>query len=335
MDAELRPYLYSLARKLKLDPKTQHEIILELQGHLEDRVRDLQAEGLPRGVALAQAVEFMGKPDLVAHGMYEVHSKGSWCDILLATVPHLLLAALFALHLWTRNMLLIVVLIGVTLVAIRGWRRGKPKWSYSWLGYCMAAPAISWLLATLALIYGVWTFLTTGGLPLTLPLYLLIVAYIPFSLWITAHVAVPLVRQDWLMASLSALPFPFLTTWMLFFNSQGSLWSNDKTGLHETDADRALVFLALAVTTAVFLKLGHRLLKIGLLTIATALMVAFTVVAIPFGFGVLAAILIIIASIAFLLSPAMLVAKMDKREEARGLPDTTGEAITHWSPNVR
>lgn len=333
MDAELRPYLDSLARQLKLDSRTQHDIVLELQGHLEDKVRDLQESGLPRSEALAQAARYLGRPDLIARSMYSVHSRGSWREVLLGTVPHLLLAALFALHLWTRYLLLVVVLIGVTLVALRGWRRGNPKWSYSWIGYLMAAPALSWLMAVVAVAYGAWSFLTTGGLPLTPPLYLLIIAYVPFSLWIMATVVVPLIRQDWLIASLSALPFPFLTTWFLFFNSQGGLWGDDKSRLHETDGDRALVFLALAVTTAVFLKLGHRLLKIGLLTLATALMISFTVVAIPVGFGVLAAALIILASVAFLFSPAVLMARLDKREGAA--PFVPGdEAVTPWSPDA-
>ena len=333
MDQELRPYLHSLARRLRLDHITPREIILELQDHLEDKVKDLQSEGLSRAEALQRAVRYMGKPDLVADKMHAIHSRGTWRDILLATVPHLLLAALFALNLWTRYALLVVVLLGVTMVALRGWRRGKPKWSYSWLGYCMAAPALSWLLATIALVYGAWTFLTTGGLPLTPPLYLLIAAYIPFSLWVMARVVVPLVKQDWLMASLTALPFPFLTTWLLFFNSQGSLWGQAKSSLRDTDGDRALVFLALAVTTAVFFMLGHRLLKIALLTVSTALMVAFTVVSIPISFGLLAAILIILASVAFLLSPAMLGTKLNNEEAALAMEG--GEVPPRWSPNAR
>ena len=335
METELRPYLYTLTRQLKLDPRQEQEILLELQGHLEDRVNDLQAEGLSREEAITRAVEYMGRPEQVARGMYQVHSRGSWRDTLLATLPHLLLAALFALHLWTKFLLLIIVLVAVTLVVIASWRRGKPKWSYSWLGYSIAAPALSWLLATMALVYSAWKFLTTGDLPFYLPMYILIVAYIPFSLWIMANVMLPVVRRDWLMASLAALPFPFLTTWILFLNWQGGIWADDKTKVHETDGDRALVFLALALTTAVFLKVGHRLVQIGMLTASTAFLVAFTVVAIPISFGLLAAILIIFASMAFLLSPAVLVSKLE-RGQASDLPlDPGAEVAAHWSPNAR
>ena len=334
MDAELHPYLSKLARQLKLDPGTQHEIILELQGHLEEKVKDLEEEGLPKGEALARAVEYMGKTDAIAQGMYAVHSRGTWREVIVAAVPHLLLAALFALHLWTRYLLLIAILIGVALVAVKGWRRGSPKWTYSWIGYCMAAPALSWLMATGALAYSAWTLVTTGDLPFLPPLYLLILAYIPISLWIMAKVVMPLVRQDWLMASLSALPFPFLTAWMLFLNSQGTLFGNDKSSVRETDSDRALVFLALALTTAVFFKLGHRLLKIALLTISTIIMVAFTVAVIPIGIGVLAAILIVIASVAFLLSPAVLMSKLEKRWEDSPPVDGGVDGVARWSPNA-
>ena len=334
MDEELRPYLHSLAKRLKLDPATQREILLELEGHLEDKARDLQAEGATREEALRRAVQYMGKPGLIAGRMYAVHSRGSWRDILLATVPHLLLASLFALNLWTRYVLLAIVLLAVTMVAISCWRGGKPKWSYSWLGYCMAAPALSWLLATIALVYGAWAFVTTGRLPLTPALYLLILAYIPFSLWVMARVVGPLVKQDWLMASLSALPFPFLTTWLLFFNSQGSLWGQAKIGMKDTDGERALVFLALAITTGVFFMVGNRLLKIGLLTISTALMVSFTVVSIPISFGIFAGILIILASVAFLLSPAVLGSTLAVREAVAD-PMEGGEAPTRWSPDAR
>ncbi len=334
MDQEIRPYLRSLAKRLRLDPTTQRGILLELQSHLEDKARDLQDAGASRKEALERATQYMGKPGVIAEKIYAIHSRGSWRDILLATVPHLLLAALFALNLWTRYALLVVVFLGVAMVAIQCWRKDKPKWSYSWLGYCMAAPAISWLLATMALGYGAWIFVTTGGLPLTPALYLLILAYIPFSLWIMVRVVVPVVRQDWLMASLCALPFPFLTTWLLFFNSQGNLWGQDKTSLRETDGDRALVFLALAMTTGAFFMIGNRLLKIGLLTVSTALMVAFTVVSIPVSFGILAAILIILASIAFLLSPAVLGSKLENEDEAIDFIDG-GEAQPSWSPNAR
>ena len=147
MPAEFTEYLYALARRLHLDSTQEREIIQEVKGHLEDKAADLNAHGMDPAAVLNRAVREMGNPEAVARSMYEVHSPGVWRDALLATVPHFLLASLFALHLWSHYFLVGLLLIGVTLVTWRNWRAGRrSKWSYSWLGYTLAAPTLSWLL---------------------------------------------------------------------------------------------------------------------------------------------------------------------------------------------
>ena len=329
MDALVHAHLHSLAKELRLDPETREDILRELQGHLEERVAELESDGLSRSEAYAKAAVELGRMDTIAKGMYAVHSQGSWRDILLATLPHLLLAALFALHLWTQPLVLLVLLPVVTFIAYKGWRRGRAKWTYSWLGYSLAAPAISWILSLVALGYAAWTFVTTGNLPFGVPLFILLTAYVPISLWLMAGVTVRVIRRDWLLASLTALPFPFLTSWVLFLNWNGGIWAGSAK-VQETDGDRALVFLALAVTTAVFFKVGRRLIQIGLLTLSTALLVIYTVVAIPLSFGLLAVILVSLSSVAFLLSPAILEARLEKRSTAYPVFSGNGEVITHW-----
>lgn len=328
MRAGLQSYLSALAHKFKLDPRTEEQVIHELQVHLEDKVRDLVEEGLSSEEAEERAIGELGHPDRLAKEMYSVHSRGSWWEILLATLPHLSLAVLFALHLWSLTWVALL-LVAITFVALRAWRAGKPKWTYPWLGYATAAPAMSWLLTLVSLGYGGWMYFTTGALPYSLPIFILLLAYIPFSLWVVATVLVKVVRQDWLLAGLTALPFPFLTSWLLFLNWQGGLWA-PPAGLAESDSSRALVFLALAVTTGVFLKVGHRLVKIGLLTVSTVLLVVYTTLASPMSLNVLAAILIAVASVAFLLSPALLEARL-RRKEGWYVPlNTYREVVTHW-----
>jgi hypothetical protein len=334
VDVELQSYLRAITRKLRLDPRKNREIALELQGHLEERIHELEEEGLTYKEALARAVGDLGGPDAIARDMYSVHSRGNWRDILLATLPHLLLASLFALHLWTRYMLVAVILIGVTFVTLRGWTSGRPNWTYTWLGYLMAAPALSWLMALGALAYGSWQLVTTGSLPFSFPIYMLVAAYVPFSLWIMARVLVRVVRRDWLLASLTALPFPFLTSWVLFLNWQGGLWADHAERMQQSDTARAFIFLALAVTTAVFLKVGPRLLRIGLLGLATLILVIVTAVSLPVDLGFLAVLMMIVASLAFLLSPVALESQLAQRwhrrlslayrgdDAARGYSDT-------------
>ena len=178
-------YLLSLARQLRLDPREAREILQEVQAHLEDRAAEFRAQGMGSEEASALAMRQMGDPKSVARSMYAVHSPGLWRDAALAIVPHVTLAFLFALHLWSHYVLVGLVLVGATLVSWRNWRSGHPsKWSYSWMGYTLAAPILSLLLAVVTLGYGGWTFLTTGHLPFNWLLFVLLAAYVPFTMWI-------------------------------------------------------------------------------------------------------------------------------------------------------
>ena len=314
MPFEATNYLHALARRLHLDPAEKDEIIQELEAHLEDKAAELETQGIDHDAAVARAVQEMGAPNAVARGMYEVHSPGVWRDVILATIPHFLLASLFALHLWSHYILVSLLLIAIAFVTWRNWRAGSPsKWSYSWMGYSLAAPALSWLLSLTTLGYGAWTLLTTGQLPFNVVLFFLLIGYVPFSMWIMANVIFKMVKRDWLLASLTALPFPFLTSWILFLNWQGGLWSEHAERMQDSDTARAFIFVAMAVTTAVFLKVGPRLLRIGLLTVSTSILVIITAASLPVSLGALAVILMIVASLAFLLSPAMLESKMESR----------------------
>ena len=334
MAVDHRDYLRTLTRQLHLEPNQEREIILELEGHLEDKIAELEAQGLDRETAVNLAIQEMGATQPVASGMYRVHSTGVWRDVLLATVPHFLLASLFALHLWSYYSLVTLLLIGISLVTWRNWRAGTPsKWSYSWMGYTLAAPILSWLLSLITLGYGGWTLVTTGHLPFNIGLFLLLLGYVPFSMWIVFSMVRKVVRRDWLLASLTAMPFPFLTAWVLFLNWQGGLWIDHRERMQETDTNRAFIFLALAVTTAVFLKIGPRLARIGLLTLVTAILVAVSAASLPISLNVLAVLLMIVASVVFLLSPAMLEAQLSHRQGNLRVQETGGEVVTHWFAN--
>ena len=191
MPGAINNYLNLLAHRLHLDPNRESEILEELQAHIEDKAAEKEAEGLDREAAVACAVEEMGAPRSLASRMYAVHSTGVWRDVLLAVVPHFLLAALFALHLWSHYFLVSVVLVCIAFVTWRNWKAGRPsQWSYTWMGYTLAAPAISWLLSLITLAYGGWTLLTTGQLPFNVILFFLLVGYVPFSMWIVFNVVV-------------------------------------------------------------------------------------------------------------------------------------------------
>jgi hypothetical protein len=105
--------------------------------------------------------------------------------------------------------------------------------------------------------------------------------------------------------------------------------------MQDTDTARALIFLSLAVTTAVFLKIGPRLVRIGLLTLATVILVAITAASLPVSLDMLAVLLMIVASVTFLLSPAMLDSHRSKHHpEPNQLPPGPGDDVmNNWSPN--
>ena len=329
MPGVINNYLSSLARFLHLDPHREKEILEELQAHIEDKAAEKEAEGLDRESALACAVEEMGAPERVASRMYAVHSPGVWRDVILAVVPHFLLAALFALHLWSYYFLVFVVLVCMAFVTWRNWRAGHPsQWSYTWMGYTLAAPAISWLLCLITLSYGAWTLVTTGRLPFNIALFLLLIGYVPFSMWIVFNVVSKIAKRDWLLVSLTALPFPFLTSWVLFLNWSGGLWSDHAERMQQSDTARAFIFLALAITTAVFLKVGPRLLRIGLLALITAILIVITALSLPVDLGFVAVGLMILASLAFLLSPAVLEAKIHRRSRLSAV--SPGDDSGRW-----
>ena len=328
MPFEVKNYLHTVTRRLHLDPSKKDEILKELEGHLEDKAAELEIQGLDHKTAVAKAVEEMGAPNAVAQRLYEVHSPGAWRDVLLATIPHFLLAALFALHLWSHYFLVSLLLIAIAFVTWRNWRAGSPsKWSYSWMGYSLAAPALSWLLSLITIGYGAWTLLTTGQLPFNVVLFFLLIGYVPFSMWIMASVLFKMIKRDWLLASLTALPFPFLTSWILFLNWQGGLWSNHAERMQDSDTARAFIFVAMAITTAVFLKLGPRLLQIGLLTVATSILVVITAASLPVSLDALAVVLMIIASLAFLLCPAMLESTIERQKLEPGAVGESSESL--------
>jgi hypothetical protein len=132
-------------------------------------------------------------------------------------------------------------------------------------------------------------------------------------MWIVFNVVSKIAKRDWLLVSLTALPFPFLTSWVLFLNWSGGLWSDHLERMQQTDTARAFIFLALAVTTAVFLKVGPRALRIGLLVLITSILIVITALSLPVDLGFVAVGLMILASLAFLLSPAVIEAKVNRR----------------------
>jgi hypothetical protein len=246
-------YIDSLKDHLRLDTTTENNVVREIHTHIEDKKRELIESGLSERQATAAATRLMGSPEIVARQIYEVYSQGSWLQAIFAALPHLLIAAFFALHWWQNTLWLLGILIAVVGTVFYGWFHGKPAWLFPWLGYCLL-PVIA---VGILLIYlpGGWAWLAAS-------------AYVPLALIIVFSVTKKITRKDWVFASLMLLPIPImlgwiLVLWFLALEHENGFLSYEQ--LYEFAPLIALSFAVLALTVAAFIRVRQRWLKVGVL----------------------------------------------------------------------
>ena len=260
-------YFSELSRKLHLAQGERREILRELELHVEDRAHELVEAGHSRESALDMAVRSLGDSNALAKELYAVQSTGSCYHTALAVLPHLMVALLFALHKWTTPGWVVCTLLLATVISVIGWRKGRPRWTYPWLGYCLVAPVVSWGLAASVVGYGAWVIVTGGALPLSVPIYAASFSYLALSLWLVIRFVSRVARPDWLMASLAILPTPFLGYWFYYFYTHSEALTSNGRALLEVDSTVAVVFLIVAAATAVFFRVGRRTVRVALLMI--------------------------------------------------------------------
>jgi hypothetical protein len=286
-------YTDSLKDYLRLDPTIEGNVVRELNTHLEDKSHELIESGLSEEEATATAAKLLGSPRIVSKQMYEVYSQGSWRQALFAALPHLLVAALFAMHFWQNTFWLVGMLGAITGAVIYGWCHGKPAWLFPWLGYCLI-PVIA---VGILLIYlpGGWVWFAAT-------------AYVPLALLVIFSVTKQTIRKDWLFASLMLLPIPIVLGWMLALELEDKLiWQEQ---LFEFASLIALSFAVLALTVATFIRIRQRWAKVGaLLTLEVLTLVMMGLggkSAIGFGGWLILALLALL----LLLGPALLERKI-------------------------
>src|SRR5512142_1328186 len=98
MRSEVAAYLEEVKTHLHLDPRTERRVISELYAHFQEKVGDLQVQGLPVADATQVALSSFGEARWIARLMYEAHSRGTWTEALIGCQPHLIVAGLFAAH---------------------------------------------------------------------------------------------------------------------------------------------------------------------------------------------------------------------------------------------
>lgn len=253
MTPELSHYLENIRFISKLDRSDEREVISELEAHIEDKLQELMESGLSEEAAIEACLGQMGSTKLVARQIYEAHSQGSWQQVLLASMPHLLFALLFALNWWQHIGWLSVVLSLVLVTAVYGWWRGQPTWVFSWLGYSLL-PVLAVGLLLVYLPRG-WSLLA-------------VLLYFPLALWWLGYIIIQTARRDWLFSSLMLLPLPIIIGWFLAVSPEARLSGYSLQRVYYFAPWIGLSFLALALTIAAFIRLRQRWLRISLLGIS-------------------------------------------------------------------
>ena len=312
MPPEINDYLNEVKSYLHLDPATELQAIKELYSYFQEKIAELEEEGFSREEATKLAIECCGRPRVIARRIYEAHSKGSWREATLALLPHLIVAGLFIFHLWLHfplAPLAFALIVGVTLY---GWWHGKPSWLYPWVGYSLLPLLIGGYASRHALeqaiVYLLWG---RGTLP-SLWLLMLILALLGFSLWVIISTTIRVVKRDWILASLMLVPLPIVGGWLLNLEQAGGLFAGNPEALHLFDHLMAQALIALGIMAAAFIRLRQRVLKIGALVTIGSVALAMVAHDLWGRLGFLGLLITSLFLLAFLLSPALLEAKVKR-----------------------
>ncbi len=284
---ELRGYLHSIKENLHLDPASEKEIIRELEAHVEDSCLEMQKSGLSEEEATEKCLRLLGSAKLVAHQIYETHSQGTWRQALLAGMPHLFFAALFALNWLTGVTWMPILLIVIAGIVFYGLFHGKPAWLFPWLGYALFPVAAAG--ASLLYLPKGWPWLT-------------LILYIPLVLWLCCFIIIKFIRRDWLYATLMLVPVPTFVGW--FLASGQTMFPDLKLGfLYDFAPWTGFTFLVLGVSVAMFVRLKYRWLRIAALIISS-LMSAAVVTLASSQLGFVAFLGLALLMLSFVLVPA-------------------------------
>jgi len=298
---KLKQYLARVKSSSKLDPTAESEIVRELQTHFEDEMGELCQAGFSTIEAADVATKRFGAPEALGRQIYEVYSKGTWSEALLAAVPHFLLALTFGLHLWRNNFWLFATALMVISVTLYAWRHGRPSWFYSWLGYSLLTLFVIVFLVLLAVGQGLSRFMLGSGMQ-----WVVMAVYVPVALCWLGYIIVCIVRRDWILASFMMLPFPAIIVWLFALEQGVGLAAYGKGGLQSGDQGVAFTFLALGGAAGTFIRLRQRLFKIVALTVATLLVLAVVWRFAESNINPLISLFVSFCFISFLLSPWLL-----------------------------
>jgi hypothetical protein len=254
-------YLNEIRHNLHLDPGTESRVIGELETYFQDKIEELQTEGLSETDAAHQAINSFGTPVTVARLFYEAHSRGSWLEALLAAQPALLGAALFATHLWSEPPVLSAAFSLLLVVTLIGWLRHRPNWLYPWVGYAFAPVLAVVFLSRNFVFRSLYNLVIGSGMPARHAALLLFLGLYGVAFWIVLAVVSRILKRDWLLVSYVLVPLPLLGIWIAAIDGVGQVLFTAGLRVHQWDRSMVLALLLLSLCAALFLRLRSRLAK--------------------------------------------------------------------------
>jgi hypothetical protein len=267
MQAEVKSYLDEVRTHLHLDPHTERRVINELYSHFQEKMSDLQQEGMPEADATAEALTSFGEARSIARMMYEAYSRGSWLEALISCQPHLIVAALFATHVWRSPVLLGAAFAAIMIITLLGWRNGVPNWLYSWVGYAVLPLLILSYMSFDPVTRTILFVMRGVGSPAPLWQLAVLTGLYAFTIWLIASATVTVARRDWILVSLMLLPLPVLGIWIISVTQSEGFLLNALHGLESRfsrwDTAMANFFVVLGVTTALFIRIRQRAIKVA------------------------------------------------------------------------
>jgi len=307
MLGEVKEFLNSVRLQLKLDPSSAKDIVSELYTHFEDRVEELQESGFTEEEATRIASQEFGSSKKVAEELHDVHSISNWPQAIMAALPHVLFGLLFAFRQWTNAFWLSIIVLSVFGVVAYGWKHNKPTWFFTWLGYALTPLlVVGLLLLDKAL----------GAEVLSSSWWLWASVVVYFSI-VTAICAIILAytwRRDWLLGSLSVLPFLAVIGWVLTDRWSGGLIAGEGF-LHGLEPWIALSFLALAGIVIIFTRLKKRWLRVGVLLVAGLVVLTMMTSASGRSVEIANLVFLVIMALTIILGPALVDRRLAPRDQ--------------------
>jgi len=297
---KLTQYLQNIKDHLVMDPASEKDVIHELETHVEDSCQELQNAGLSEDEALEKCLTRLGSAKIIARRIYEANNQGTWRQALLAALPHLIFAVIFALKWWIDINILPIMFVVILGIAIYGWHHGKPYWLFPWLGYSLF-PIVA---AGVSLLYlpETWAWITLA-------------LYIPLVLLLLSLITIKFLKRDWSYSLLMLLPASAFIGWLLAAGQKPGFPGLKINFMYGFAPWTSLTFLMLATSVALFIRLRQRWLRITTLATSGIIISIVTILA-SNQLGPASFIGLVLLIISFLIVPAFVERKVRRDQSA-------------------